>query len=330
MGNVLPLPVTMPTTFPASTATLCVLPLRTNGQSRFTITPGPMPTQLTTRLAEAEFHGIVSSINTALQPLSGFGMLSLLLPFVIVDALTLALLSAMDPWLLISPWDYPLADLVLPVAFEFLVIFCSFPLMAHTLNKRMAEVQRRVRALLDDSSRRFGARGISFQLKQGVLNNGAATNLWVEVQVVPLIHVQSPVPVPVPTICPIIIPSEARHNAAVSHPEGEGSAKGASSGTTPAAEPSPASAASHSTSGSSLSAQQVEYLRVLQENQLLRQYLTQCQTLVQTLAQQLQQQQQPQPQQQQAANAGGAEATAAAAAATSAVAAACGSTPGSA
>ena len=39
--------------------------------------------------------------------------------------------------------------------------------------------------------------------------------------------------------------------------------------------------------GANLTAQQVEYLRVVQENQLLRQYLAQCQALIGQLGQQL-------------------------------------------
>ena len=58
---------TSATAVPASTATLCVLPLRTQGQSRFSITPGPMPQQLSTRLSEAEYHGFVAGINTVLR-----------------------------------------------------------------------------------------------------------------------------------------------------------------------------------------------------------------------------------------------------------------------
>ena len=158
---------------------------------------------LGTRLAEVEYHGIIAGVNSALEPLSGFGVLSLLLPFLLVDLLALVTLTSVDPFLLISPWDYAPADLLLPLGIEFLILFISFPLMAYAVNRRMEEVQHRVRVLLDDSSRRYGPRGLSFQLKQGVLNNGAATNLWVEVLVVPLV-VQSPVPVPVPTVCPVL------------------------------------------------------------------------------------------------------------------------------
>ena len=54
-----------------------------------------MPRQLASRLAEAEYHGVVSGINTTLQPLAGFGFLSLLLPFLVVDVLTVLLLSGL-------------------------------------------------------------------------------------------------------------------------------------------------------------------------------------------------------------------------------------------
>ena len=82
-----------------------MLPLRTHGDSRVSIDWGPMPPQLLTRLAEVEYHGVVAGVNSALQPLAVFGVASLLLPFLLVDLLTLALLTSVDPWLLISPWE---------------------------------------------------------------------------------------------------------------------------------------------------------------------------------------------------------------------------------
>lgn len=312
MGNLLA--VSAPT-YPTSTQSLCVLPLRTNGQSRFSIASGPMPRQLGSRLAEAEYQGVISSVNTSLQPLSSFGVFSLLLPFLIVDVLTMVLLSAIDPWLLISPWDYPIADLLLPMGLEFGVIFCSFPLMAFAVNRRMSEVRRRVSDQLDDSSRRFGSRGLSFQLKQGILSNGAGTNMWVEVQITPVVHVQSPVPVPVPALMPLLLPSNATPAVGAAAAATAGSAA-ASGGKAPAAAGSSSSAAAGSSStaaaGSSaahaaaaastadapaasppmtpgagmtaeVTAQNVEYLRVLQENQLLRQYLSQTQGLLKQL-----------------------------------------------
>ena len=290
-----------------------------------------MPAQLATHLAEAEYQTVVASVNAVLQPLAGFGVFSLLLPFLVLDVFTMLLLSAFDPWLVLSPWDYPASDLVLPLCLEFGVIFCSFPLMAHTINRRMGEAQRRVCEILDDTSRRFGARGISFQLKQGVFNNGAGTNLWVEVQVAPIIHVHTPCPVPVPTVFPILLPPHAHPDASVGAAGSAGagasgagasgagasgagasgagasgagpsgctsasdcggptsagvSANGAGgSGTPPeaAADGVAAAAAAAAASGASLSPQQVEYLRLLQENQILRQYLQQCHGLVQTL-----------------------------------------------
>ena len=208
--------------FPTSTSSLCVLPLRTSGHPRFSIAPGPMPRQLDSRLAEAEFQAVVAGINTTLQPLSGFGVLSLL--------------------------------------------FCSFPLMAFAVNRRMGEVRRRVCELLDDSSRRYGARGLSFQLKQGVLHNGASTNLWVEVQIIPVVHVHSPVPVPVPSLVPLLLPPDATIAPQPS----------SAPASTSAAAPPPTAG----TGAPALSSSHVEYLRVLQENQMLRQYLAQCQALV--------------------------------------------------
>jgi len=255
-----------PVSFPTSTSSLCVLPLRTSGHPRFSIAPGPMPRQLDSRLAEAEFQGVVAGINTTLQPLSGFSVLSLLFPFLVVDVLTMTLLSVIDPWLLISPWDYPLTDLLLPMGLEFGIIFCSFPLMAFAVNRRMGEVRRRVCELLDESSRRYGARGLSFQLKQGVLHNGASTNMWVEVQIIPVVHVHSPVPVPVPSLVPLLLPPDATIAPQPS----------SAPASTSAAAPPP----TEGTGASALSSSHVEYLRVLQENQMLRQYLAQCQALV--------------------------------------------------
>ena len=176
--------------FPASTSTLCVLPLRTNGQSRFSIAVGPMPASVSSRLSEAEYAQLIETINKALHPLSHFGLLSLLLPFILVDILTMVLLCAIDPGLLLSPWDYPLVELALPVSLEFGLIFCGFPAMVYLVNRRMESVQARVRAELDAASRKFGARGVNLQLRQGVIGAGAGTNMWVELLVLPLIQVR--------------------------------------------------------------------------------------------------------------------------------------------
>jgi hypothetical protein len=188
----------MTPSLPASTPSLCVLPLRTNGQARFSVASGPVPSPLTTRLADTEWQVLVESINAELLPLSHFGFMSLLLPFLLVDLLTMMLLCAIDPWLLLMPWDYGFAELLLPISLELALVFCGFPLMVHIVNRRMAAVQSRVRALLDTASRQLGSRGVNFQLKQAILGNGAGTNLWVEVQVMPLTQVFVPVPIPLP------------------------------------------------------------------------------------------------------------------------------------
>ena len=332
MGGLLSTAVT--TTYPASSATLCVLPLKTNGESHFSIAPGPMPQQLSQRLAEVEYHGIVAGVNSVLQTFSGFSVLALLLPFVVFDSAVLIALILFDPSLILAPWDYGMLELLLPLGLEFGVIFGSFPLVAHLLSMRMTAVQTKVAELLDDSSRRFGARGLHFALKQGVLHNGAGTNLWVEVQVVPIVHVQAPVPVPVPTLSPIVLPAApqtswpaapatpaaaataaataapaaADASAAAGAPAARSAAGGA--GVSVRAPPDPNAhaptiggmsaegaatfARDAASRGVSLSAVEVEYLRVLQENQLLRQCLSQHQALIQHLAQQTQTQNQHQ------------------------------------
>ena len=175
--------------FPASTATLCVLPLRTNGTSRFSIPAAPMPASVANRLTEVEYQGVVDTLNKALHPLSHFGLFALLLPFIIVDALTMLLLCAIDPGLLLSPWEYPFTDLALPVCLEFGLIFCGFPVMVYLVNRRMDAVQQLVRAELDVASRRYGPRGVNLQLKQGIAGNGAGTNMWIELSILPMIQV---------------------------------------------------------------------------------------------------------------------------------------------
>lgn len=174
--------------FPTSTSTLCVLPLRTNGQSRFSISAGPMPASVSSRLTEAEFYALVETINKVLQQLSHFGLLSILLPFVLIDIITILLLFIVDPGILFTPWEYSLTDLALPMLLEFGLIFCGFPAIVYVVNRRMELVQAQVRSELDVASRRFGARGVNFQLKQGVAGNGAATNMWIELSVLPLIQ----------------------------------------------------------------------------------------------------------------------------------------------
>lgn len=283
MGSLLSTQMTP--TLPASTPSLCVLPLRTNGQARFSVASSPVPSPLTSRLADTEWQVLVESINAELLPLSHFGFMSLLLPFLLVDLLTMLLLCAIDPWLLLSPWDYGFAELLLPVSLELALVFCGFPLMVHIVNRRMAAVQSRVRALLDTASRQLGSRGVNFQLKQAILGNGAGTNLWVEVQVMPLTQVFVPVPVPAPSLYPILLPAATPAAPAATPaatPAGAGAAGSAAEGAT--REQMAAAAAAAGANGT-MAPLQLEYLRVLQENQMLRQYLKQTQQLVQLQAQ---------------------------------------------
>ena len=288
----------MTPTLPASTPSLCVLPLRTNGQARFSVASGPVPSPLTSRLADTEWQVLVESINAELLPLSHFGFMSLLLPFLLVDLLTMMLLCAIDPWLLLSPWDYGFAELLLPISLELALVFCGFPLMVHIVNRRMAAVQSRVRALLDTASRQLGSRGVNFQLKQAILGNGAGTNLWVEVQVMPLTQVFVPVPVPAPSLYPILLPAATPAGPATTPAATPAHAGAASAGATGAAAADAAAEAAEGVTREQMAAAaaaagatgtmaplQLEYLRVLQENQMLRQYLKQTQQLVQLQAQ---------------------------------------------
>ena len=95
-----------------------------------------LPQQLSQRLAEVEYHGIVAGVNSVLQTFSGFSVLALLLPFVVFDSAVLIALILFDPSLILAPWDYGMLELLLPLGLEFGVIFGSFPLVAHLLSMR--------------------------------------------------------------------------------------------------------------------------------------------------------------------------------------------------
>ena len=155
-----------------------------------------MPASVSSRLSEAEFLFLIEAVNAVLHPLTQFGLFSLLLPFILVDLFTMLLLCAIDPGLLLSPWDYPLTDLALPMALEFGLIFCGFPAMVFLVNRRMQSVQTKVRNELDAASRRFGARGVNFQLKQGV----CSTQLFLLEE--PLPTARLPQVLRLPSVCP--------------------------------------------------------------------------------------------------------------------------------
>ncbi|EOD28330.1 hypothetical protein EMIHUDRAFT_434729 [Emiliania huxleyi CCMP1516] len=183
---------------------MCVVPLRTNGRAHFSLDAGPMPASLVGRLSEAEYYGVTERINKALLPLAHFGLSSLLLPFLAIDALTVAVLYGADPSLLVAPLSQDLPDLLLPVLLEITLVAAAFPLVSLLVSRRIGRVQALVREVLDDASRTFAPRGVHFSLKLGVTGAGASTNMWVEMQVAPLFRV--PVPVPVPTLYPILLP----------------------------------------------------------------------------------------------------------------------------
>ncbi|EOD26786.1 hypothetical protein EMIHUDRAFT_443358 [Emiliania huxleyi CCMP1516] len=190
---------------------MCVVPLRTNGRAHFSLDAGPMPASLVGRLSEAEYYGVTERINKALLPLAHFGLSSLLLPFLAIDALTVAVLYGADPSLLVAPLSQDLPDLLLPVLLEITLVAAAFPLVSLLVSRRIGRVQALVREVLDDASRTFAPRGVHFSLKLGVTGAGASTNMWVEMQVAPLFRV--PVPVPVPTLYPILLPSANEHAA---------------------------------------------------------------------------------------------------------------------
>ena len=53
--------------YPASTSTVFVLPLKTDGRAHFSLDNGPMPASLLGRLAETEYLGVVERVNKLRQ-----------------------------------------------------------------------------------------------------------------------------------------------------------------------------------------------------------------------------------------------------------------------
>jgi hypothetical protein len=169
--------------YPASTSHTCVLPLRTSGRSHFSLDTGPMPAALVGRLSEAEYMAIIQRINKVLQPLTYFGLSSLLLPFLAIDAVTVALLYVVEPSALVAPLSSNLPDLLLPMMLELAFVLCAFPLVSLLVGRRIRLVQDKAREVLDEASRRYAVRGLHFSLKLGVHSAGAASNMWMETQV---------------------------------------------------------------------------------------------------------------------------------------------------
>uniref|UniRef100_A0A7S4BIM3 Transmembrane protein n=1 Tax=Chrysotila carterae TaxID=13221 RepID=A0A7S4BIM3_CHRCT len=328
--------------FPTSTSSLVVLPLKQE-DGVFCLSPMPLPASIAPRMSENEFNAVLDGVNKSVVHMTKFSFFSLLTPFLLLDALTMLMLICIDPLIVIAPWELDLNDVLFPLALEFGLIVCGFPLMLYLVNSRMELVQIAVRAFLDEISRGYASRGLNFQLKEGVVGNGAATNMWVEVQVAPVMQVQ--VPVPVPTLYPLLMPgatpteqrkqpagscadalrsrsSATGTNGKSAQPAATSASASASASATlqssascSAAPSSSAAAAPHSGScacsadsqaaacegacesggdggqsladrarasaaAGSVTPEQLEYLRALQENQMLRQYLQQYQTLL--------------------------------------------------
>jgi hypothetical protein len=169
--------------YPASTSHTCVLPLRTSGRSHFSLDTGPMPAALIGRLSETEYLAVIQRVNKVLQPLTYFGLSSLLLPFLAIDAVSVALLYAIDPTALVAPLSLDLPDLLLPMLLELAFMMCALPLVALLVGRRIRLVQSKAREVLDEAARRYAVRGLHFSLKLGVHSAGAASNMWMETQV---------------------------------------------------------------------------------------------------------------------------------------------------
>jgi hypothetical protein len=78
-------------------------------------------------LTQEEYNAVVAVVNETLQAHANLSFLVLLLPLVLLDLLLICLLAALDPWLLLTPWEFPAGDLVVPISIEFVLFFCVFP-----------------------------------------------------------------------------------------------------------------------------------------------------------------------------------------------------------
>lgn len=187
----------MPRGFPASTPFLCVLPFTSNGTGcRFAISSSALPPQLQQRLSEDEFRDIVASINAILAVFINVGFFSLLCPFVFLDVITMTIIAFIDPWLLISPWDYSLHDFMLPLALEFLLFVCAFPVLVYMMHRRLTTMQSELTAKMEELTAKYACRGLHFELKQRLV--GASSTFWAQIQLMPIIKYAVPCPYMVP------------------------------------------------------------------------------------------------------------------------------------
>ena len=294
---------------PASTTALCVLPIRTRGSASFQIhSAAAMPAPLADRMTTNEFLLFVKNFNSKLKPLAYFDARRICALFLIADIAALAALFVIDPLLLTTPWMHQPADLVIPLLLQFLAVLWIFPLISFLINRSLDKVEACARKQLEETSHKLGPRGVHFQVRRGANNSGAATNLWIEIQVSPFQRILTPVPVPTPY--PVLalasaIPSVNSNTSVKTDPivrsnggqvgdlstGGAASAQGEEEAVMAALPTKYADAAGikndegekdvDSAASATETVSRLEYLRVLQENQLLRQYLNQCQVLIQ-------------------------------------------------
>ena len=169
--------------YPASTSHTLVLPLRTNGRNHFSLEPCPLPSSLSGRLSEDEWATLLGRANRSLATHRSFGLSSLLLPFLAIDAASVALLYALTPRSLLAPLTVELPELLLPLLLELVLVLSAFPIVSALVNRRVRAVQAKAKEVFDEASRKYAARGVHFALKLGVHSAGAATNMWMEAQV---------------------------------------------------------------------------------------------------------------------------------------------------
>ncbi|KAG8464875.1 hypothetical protein KFE25_010243 [Diacronema lutheri] len=192
---------------------LVVLPIKPTASSSLAVeAPTTLPQQLAGRLTAEEFNAIVGLANETLKRHGGLGLLVLLLPLLLLDLLSVALLALLNPWLLLAPWDFALGDVVLPISLEFILFFCIFPVTVYALNRKMAATQAQLRTQLDELSAAYAERGISFALRQRV-GSARGCSLWLELSVAPVVTAILPVPIPVPAPYPMLV-----HGAHAQHP----------------------------------------------------------------------------------------------------------------
>lgn len=121
------------------------MPPRPRETGTETLNPPP-PTalaQLLGRLTPEELHGVISAANETLKSHGSHSFLALLLPLLVVDLCSVGLIAALNPWLLLAPWDFPLADVALPISIEFVLFFCMFPGQPRARARRSARRPKR-------------------------------------------------------------------------------------------------------------------------------------------------------------------------------------------